>query len=217
MGEYAKFFRVQANTKNAKGFSALITLPCSKSFGHEGDFINFYCGLGPFECGISTKRNAAFSGKWHWFANALAASGEPVNMLAPVQYKDGEEVEICLMIDETADNKIKFKVNRRTVHTSKFSYSGQANSRLIIACAQATSDGDRPLAPWGIFHKEVTAAQIKYKNGFNTWRGITLKNASCDLWRLPGPEDVPAEEFPEPQLYQVSPFCDSTVSAWIAD
>ena len=206
---------MEVKKRNVKGLRAHLTLPAGKSMAHEGDFINFYCGLGPFECGISTKQSDFFAGGWHWFVNAAPESNEPVDMKAPVQYQDGDTIDISLMIDSRDQNRIKFMVNGVIVYRSKMSYSGQKNVRLVIACAQATPESDRPLAPWGIFHSPVVATQMQYKNCLNIWRNVNRINSTCTNFRLPGPELVSSKDCPQPEVYSVSPFAKNTISAWL--
>ncbi|MGI6066297.1 MAG: hypothetical protein ACOYI2_07380 [Bacillota bacterium] len=206
---------MEVKKRNVKGLRALLTLPAVKSLAHEGDFINFYGGLGPFECGISTKKSDFFAGGWHWFVNATPESNEPINMKAPVQYQDGDTIEISLMIDRGDQNRIKFLVNGVLVHRSKMSYPGQKNARLVFASAQATSESERPLAPWGIFHSPVVATRMQYKNRLHIWRNINQKNSTCRNFRLPGPELVTSKDCPQPEVYSVSPFDQNTISAWL--
>lgn len=215
MEEYAKFVRLNFLSANSRGCRTVLSLPRNKSMAHDGDFINFYCGLGPFECGISTKRNPFFSERWHWFANALPESGEPINMKAPPVFKDGDTIKIALFVDENCGGKIKFLVNGRMVHISRYSYKGQNNARLVLACAQATRSTEHPLAPWGIYHDWVIASQVEYKNAFHVWREISAQKTTVDVFRLPGPKQVPDAACPKPSLYTITPLADGTIAAML--
>lgn len=209
--EYAKFVKVLANDTNARGFQTTLKLPSAKTMSHDYDFINFYVGLHGFECGISTKRSSDFyvSGeyKWHWFVNG------PEQASGPMEFSEGDTITILLAIDESQSNKIVFKVNGVTKFTSSTSgYSGTDNARLIIGCAQSTGTA-LPLAPWGVFHNQVEAAAMKYKNSSAAWVDITSSNAAVTKFRTPGPEVVSDANNPDPDYYTKTDIINSTIYA----
>lgn len=51
--EYVKLVRINTEDSTTKGFQAKIKLPSAKLLPLTYDYINFYCGLGQFKCGIS--------------------------------------------------------------------------------------------------------------------------------------------------------------------
>lgn len=185
--EYAKLVKIAASDASSRGFQTQLTLPSYKDWGGYGSaFINFYCGLGPLECGIST--TPAFGGKWHWFVNG--ASNAPSG---PYEYNDSAVVTILLALDEGlapngVRNTIVFKVNGvekyRTPTGYSTPFSDAQKARLILATAQSR-DVTPPLAPWAVTHYQVTAAQMKLKTATNVWADVTTANVGYSRFHWP--------------------------------
>ena len=118
--EYAKLVRVTNGNTTDRGFQAKITLPVYKDLTNKYVYAYFavYCGLGNFECGISTKSDFIQNDviKWHWFVHSPDGNYDSGNML----YSDSSTVHISL--EANTNNKIVFKVNgnQAFISTSNF-------------------------------------------------------------------------------------------------
>lgn len=167
--EYAKLVKIKTNNLNDKGFKAKLTLPSSKTLPREWDYINFYVGIGPYECGMSCRNQADWKEngvlKWRAFAN-----GEGVVTYGNL-YADGATVTIS--IERNAQNKIEFRVNDVVMKTFNNTVTSVTNSaRLIFASYQSTGYTP-PLDPWDVEHYQVRAYEMKYKNSSDTWVAFT--------------------------------------------
>lgn len=97
--EYAKFAKIYPTTGRYtnQGFQARVTLPSSKSLPQGGSYINTYCGMAGFECGVSVKYAPEFKDsrtgtyQWHWFANGP----EGLHDGPMCEYRDGDSVHIA--------------------------------------------------------------------------------------------------------------------------
>lgn len=181
--EYAKLVCVNTGSLKNKGFQAVIRLPIYKELPCEWDYINYYCGLGNFECGVSTANREEFKQKgelrWHWFTNT--PDGQTCGDLL---YEDGMTIHICLERDAT--DHVVFQVSNRTVYTSLqtyLEYKGQDNpARLILAASQSSSITD-PLPPWRIKQFQVVASSMKYKDDVGTWQDmVDVSKVTLDHW-----------------------------------
>jgi len=198
-GEYAKIVRIAPNAATSKGFQATLTLPSAKSFNGDSDFINFYCGINGFECGISTgKRIEFYSGgvyKWHWVVAGQTVSG-------PMDYKDGDQVSILLAIDETQGNKLVFRVNQVQKFITTAAYNASADNRFMIGAAQSAMYSNGNLVAWNLTHNQVTVSAMKYKDTNNVWQTITSANAAYDSYNTP--LSVKPADFPPISNYTVT-------------
>lgn len=173
--EYAKVVKVLATGSN-RGFQTQLTLPSATTMTDGGSYINFYCGLAGFECGISKPGGQT---KWHWFVNN--ANGETNPPSQPFIYSDGSNVTIKLYIDDTT-SKINFAVNGAIVHTSTNTYSSASDARLIIAACSTSwvpTAVPSPLPAWNVWHNQVVGASMKYKNATNAWINVTSSNSTA--------------------------------------
>ena len=95
--EYAKLVKIKTNNLSDKGFKAKIQLPSSKTLTGPYDYINFYCGLESYECGISCKDASGWKEngvlKWRAFAN-----GESDPTYHGKLFNDGDIVTISLAV-----------------------------------------------------------------------------------------------------------------------
>ncbi|AGL03309.1 hypothetical protein [Desulfoscipio gibsoniae] len=184
--EYAKLVKIKTGNLADKGFQAKITLPSgspAKTLPRIWDYINFYVGIGMYECGLSCrdqndwKQNGVL--KWRVFAN-----GEGSTIYGSL-YADGTTVKIS--IERDSQDKVVFKVNDSVFRTfantlPSGSYSNEA--RLIIASYQDTGVAI-PLATWSVKHNQVFASEMKYKNSANTWVSFTNgSNVTLEEWPI---------------------------------
>ncbi|OBZ16339.1 hypothetical protein A8L34_27050 [Bacillus sp. FJAT-27264] len=182
MAEYAKLVKIKTDNVSDKGFKATLQLPSSKTLPGSYDYINFYVGLGTYECGISCKDQPDWKEngvlKWRAFAN-----GESNTSYGPNKYSDGAIVTISL--ERNAQNKVEFRVNNSLVKTFDKALTSYTNSaRLILAAYQATG-ATPPLAPWNVKHNQVRAYEMKYKNSSDTWIAFTSgSKVTTEEWPL---------------------------------
>ncbi len=184
--EYAKFVRLPVtNVTNATGVSADITLPSGITV--PSGYINFYVGLGEYECGLSTIGN-----KWGWFANSTTNQKEGGKYDL---YDHGETHNISLQLlqDSGSNYKLKFYIDGVHKHSSFITYSSTAkfnNARLVIACAQGTASS--PLPAFNIRHNQVTIKNMKYRTGTSTWTNVNSNNCNPQIWHTPENVTTPA-------------------------
>lgn len=174
MKEYAKLVKIKTNNVSDKGFKATLQLPSSKTLSGEWDFINFYVGIGTYECGISCRDKSDWREngvlKWRSFANG---EGQKPTYGSD-KFSDGSIVTIS--IERNDKNIVEFKVNGDTVKKFNNPLINYENSaRLILAACQATGTTP-PLAPWKIKHNQVRAYDMKYKNSSGNW--VAFRNGS---------------------------------------
>ncbi len=181
--EYAKLVCVNTGSQANKGFQAVIRLPIYKDLPCEWDYINYYCGLGNFECGVSTANRAEFKQKgelkWHWFTNTPDGQSSGDTLFA-----DGTTIPICLERD--ANDQVVFQVFGATVYTSLKTfkeYNSQDNpARLILAASQSSPITD-PLLPWRIRQFQVVASSMKYKDSSGVWQDmVDASKVTLDHW-----------------------------------
>lgn len=206
--EYAKLVRVTTRNSANKGFQATLKLPSSATVPQPYDYINFYCGFGPWECGISIGNKPQCKDpngeiKWIWFANTPDPGDDPDNdkgayrsSYRGIFFNNSDVIKIRL--ERTTNDKIVFSVNDNAVYTSLKKYNEySANlsnpSRLILAAGQ--NGLSNPLPPWRIWHNQVVVSNMQYKNSSNSWVKMTnANNIELDAW----PTD---REHPEPKYY----------------
>lgn len=180
MAEYAKLVKVKTNNVNDKGFKATLQLPSSKTLPGIYDYINFYVGIGTYECGISCKDNSDWREngvlKWRAFMN-----GESSTTYGPNKYSDGGIVTIS--IERNDQNIVEFRVNGVKISNFTKPLTNYENSaRLILAAYQATGTTP-PLAPWKVKHHQVRAYEMKYKNSSGNWVAFTNgSNVTTEEW-----------------------------------
>lgn len=180
--EYAKLVKIKTNNLSDKGFKAKIQLPSSKTLTGPYDYINFYCGLESYECGISCKDASGWKEngvlKWRAFAN-----GESDPTYHGKLFNDGDIVTISL--EKNAQNLMEFRVNDSLVRTFKKPLTSVTNSaRLVLAAYQATGYTP-PLKPFNVKHNQVRAYEMKYKNSSNNWVAFTSgSNVTTEEWPL---------------------------------
>lgn len=179
MAEYAKFVRLYAPTSSGagRGYQARIKLPSSKTLGGDYDYINYYVGMGGYECGISTSRRPEFKDpvtgayKWRWFANNSIGDKKDEGA---VEWSDGSTITIKLTLDDKT-NKATFYINDETTprYTATQVYTGTlTNCRLVLGAAQASGTAT-PLSAWRVWQNNVTASNLYYKNSGKTWVSVT--------------------------------------------
>jgi hypothetical protein len=203
--EYAKFVRLYAPTADhvGRGMQAQFKLPSTKSLGGEYDYINFYCGIGGYEIGISTARKPLFLSngvyKWHWFVNTKIIGENPL-MEQPVQFSDGDTVTIKILLDPTT-NKLNFYLNGSSspVYVGTKVYTSLPDCRVVLGASQS-SGFNAPLAAWRIFHDNVTVSNIYYRNTADTW----VPMASGELSAFHKPTQVSDANTPAPLNYLTS-------------
>lgn len=178
--EYAKFVKVLATGTSNRGFQAKLTLPSSTTMLGGSNYINFYCGVAGWECGIS---KPAGQTNWHWFVNN--ANGETNPASQPFNYPNGSQVTIKLYLDDTT-NKARFDVNGVNVFESQNTYSGSNDARLIFGACQTTYTTLPPTLPaWQISHTQVKAENMMFKNSSKTWVAVTGTNAAASAFHTP--------------------------------
>ncbi|WP_342437968.1 hypothetical protein NSS79_01235 [Paenibacillus sp. FSL L8-0436] len=202
--EYAKFVRLYAPTEKARGrgMQAQFKLPSTKLLGGEYDYINFYCGIGGYEIGISTARTPLFLSngvyKWHWFVNTSNDDHKVENQ--PVQFNDGDTVTIKILLDPTT-NKLNFYLNGSSspIYIGTQVYKFLPDCRIVLGASQS-SGFKAPLAAWRVFHDNVTVSNIYYRNTADTW----VSMASGTLTAFHHPEGVSDANTPAPLNYLTS-------------
>ena len=196
--EYAKLVRVTTRDTSTRGFQAKLTLPSSVTLPGTGDYINFYCGFGPWECGLSIANRSDCltpSGqmKWRWFANT--PDGVTNSSAKNIFFENSDTVKICLECNSS--NKVVFSVNDVAVYTSAKAFADYKKdmsnpSRLILAASQEGLS--TPLPAWRVWHNQVVANSMMYKNKSNSWVRMTNgNNVELDHWPVdreaPAPKD----------------------------
>lgn len=179
MAEYAKLVKIKTNNVSDKGFKATLQLPSSKTLPGAWDYINFYVGIGTYECGISCrdqpdwKENGVL--KWRAFANGEGGT------TYGLKYSDSGIVTI--LIERNKENIVEFSVNGTVISNFKKPLTSYENSaRLVLAAYQATGTTP-PLAPWKVKHNQVRAYEMKYKNSSNNWVDFTNgSNVTTEEW-----------------------------------
>lgn len=164
--EYAKIVRVRARTP-VKGIRVALALPRTTTLPNGGDYINFYCGLDNYECGISTANRPEFSGRWRWFVHnplewSTFSHGTP-------SYLNGETMDLQLFIDKTRDDRVIFQVNGVTQYVSLWRWSSPLEARFVFAAAQATG-ARRPLQRWEINHDWASVHDLQLLDELGTWQ-----------------------------------------------
>ena len=187
MAEYAKFVRLPARSgvTNATGVSADITLPSSMTV--PAGYINFYVGIGEYECGLSTIGN-----KWGWFANSVS-NGKEAGVYD--LYANGTKHNISLQLMQDSGNiyRLKFYVDGQHKHSSKLSFNSASkfnNARLVIACSQGNASS--PLPPFNIRQNQVTIQNLQYRTGTGSWTKLTSSNCNPEIWHTPEGVTTPA-------------------------
>lgn len=158
MAEYAQILRYRnTGTNNYRGSQCRITLPTQKEL-YDWDYINFYCGVAGWECGIST-RPVTTEGAWRVFVNGP----EGLTPFDNLRFSDGDSLTLKLYIDDDLD-KIVFRVNDDAIFTSKQTYSGGIG-RVVLAGYQSTPN----TIPWRVKHNLTTVQNIYLKNANKVW------------------------------------------------
>lgn len=215
MAEYAKFVRLYAPTTNyaGRGFQAKIKLPTSKTLGGEYDYINYYVGIGGYECGVSSSRRPEFYDsatgkyKWHWFVNT--SNNDKKVDDAPMEYKDGDEITLKLHLDDTS-NKAIFLVNDvKKYDGSQTTTTTLTENRLVFGAYQA-SGTTLPLTAWRIQQGNVTASNIYYKNANKAW--VAMSSGTPSKFYKP---DVSSANMPDPDNWTTTSFSGGSYSAYI--
>lgn len=214
MAEYAKFVRLYAPTTNyeGRGFQAKIKLPTTKSLGGSDDYINYYVGIGGYECGVSTARRDKFKDpvtgnyRWHWFVNT--SNNDKKVDDAPMEFDDGDTVTLKLYLDDNS-NKAVFLVNDVKKYEGSIVYTKLNENRLVFGAYQA-SGTTLPLTAWRVFQNNVTASNIYYKNTNKTWVPMTSGIPS----RFYKP-DVSSANMPDPDNWTSSSLSGGILTASI--
>lgn len=186
MTEYAKFVKIvpQVNTTTNLGFQAYVTLPSTKNL--PSGYINMYCGVAGFECGVSSAADSRFydsttkTYKWHWFVNGP----EVENGMPYTQFKDGDRIHLKLVLGD--DSRIRFYVNFNLVYTSKNTYTTSADplkaARFIFGTLQNQYNGAAPstLPPWTLSFSKIVAEQMMFKApGAGDWTLVNSANTTA--------------------------------------
>ena len=168
--EYAKLVKSKTDNLSDRGFQAKIKLPSSKTLPRVYDYINFYCGIDSYECGLSCKDNSAWKQggvlKWRVFAN-----GNGATTYGSTLYADGSTVKISLELDTS--NKVVYKVNDVVIKTFATPLNNITNSARLIFGALQYTGYTPPLKVWDVKHNQVYASEMKYKNSSNNWIAFT--------------------------------------------
>ena len=191
MAEYAKFVKLPITITNATGFQADLELPSSTNVPNTG-YINFYVGMGEYEAGISTQ-----GAGWRWFVNSVSKGRENNGNFG--EYSNGQSVNIRLELLQNSgtDYRIKFYVNNALKHNSMIKYNSSStfgSGRLMIACNNVNLPEPvaTPLPPFTLRHAQVTANNIKYKSGSNSWTMLTSGNCTPQIFHTPSGFATPA-------------------------
>ncbi|AET59437.1 hypothetical protein HPL003_13430 [Paenibacillus terrae HPL-003] len=192
--EYAKFAKVHPTSGRYTntGFQARVALPSSKSLPQGGSYINTYCGMAGFECGVSVKYAPDFydsrtgTYQWHWFANGPEGPFDgPMK-----QYRDGDSVHIKLV--RLDDGHVQFIVNGTEKFTSAKTY-GASSYRTDDTCAryiigtEITRWDARPssLPKWNLSFSRLQISEMMFKNAGGSWINVNSGNAVANLAHTP--------------------------------
>lgn len=179
--EYAKLVRIKTDNLNDRGFKAKIKLPNSKTLPRAYDYINFYVGINGYECGISCanrdewKVNGVL--KWRTFAN-----GEKRTTKGDY-YNDSDIVTLSIELNE--QNKVVYKVNDVVMRNFAEPVTEVVNSARLVFATNQDTGYKPPLKQWSVFHDQVRAYEMKYKNSSNNWVAFTMGNkVQTEEWPL---------------------------------
>jgi hypothetical protein len=198
--EYAKIVRLTKSDYN-RGIQTTLTLPSYVELTNPENYINFYCGLGNYECGISIR---AGEPGWHWFVNG--PEGPDGGIFG--EFHNGDVINIKLTLDDKT-NQMVFLVNGDEKARSHRTYVNQDNARVVLAsCTHTYNDDTDPvpsyMPPWDVYHYQVVASNLQYKDANENWHYITSLSQLVDTSSTPRidhwPEGVPC---PNPQDYTV--------------
>lgn len=182
--EYAKYVKLPV-TSSAKGFKTDLLLPSSKTTPSGANFINFYVGLGGYECGISTRGSES---GWHWFVNSNYGDDESGT---EGEFSNSESVNISLQILQYSGTIYRMKFYVNGVHkfsgtenlTSSTSYT---DGRIIIASLENVySYIPDPLPDFNVRHNQVKTYNTKYKNTAGNWVNVNSGNCTPDIFHNP--------------------------------
>ncbi|WP_334074125.1 MULTISPECIES: hypothetical protein [Paenibacillus] len=183
--EYAKLVRIKTDNLNDRGFKAKIKLPNSKTLPRAYDYINFYVGINGYECGISIADRTEFkpNGAWKWRIFANGEGNTKKGEKSGDFFNDGDIVTLSIELNE--QNKVVYKVNDAVFRSFDETVTNVVNSaRLVIATNQDTGYTP-PLKQWSVFHDQVRAYEMKYKNSSNNWVAFTMGNkVQTEEWPL---------------------------------
>ncbi|MBE7901114.1 hypothetical protein G7L40_27015 (plasmid) [Paenibacillus polymyxa] len=192
--EYAKFAKIHPDVGRYTnlGFQAYVTLPSSKSLPQGGSYINTYCGMAGFECGISVKYRSDFMDsrtgtyQWHWFAN-----GPEGQIDGPMcEYRDGEKVHIKLVRLE--NDHVQFIVDGDEKFTSKHAY-GENTFKTDDTCARFIIGSEitryptlpSSLPQWNLSFSRLQISDMRYKKASGAWKDVNSANATARLSHTP--------------------------------
>lgn len=182
--EYAKVSRVAVTTSNVYGVEATLQLPSQTKF--NGGYANFYLGLGPAECGVSTKTGKT---KWHWFANASGAEMKNGDDGTFTQYSNGSSIKLKLVLNSSG--YICFHVNGANVRTftelGKYTPSTLkklGDPRFVMAgCSKIVAQNPTPtassLGDWTVYYTQATFSNMKYYTSPTASTSVTSNNAKA--------------------------------------
>lgn len=179
MAEYAQILRYRnISINNYRGSQCRITLPTQKQL-YDWDYINFYCGIAGWECGIST-RPFTTGGEWRIFVNGP----EGLKPFDNLRFSDGDSLTLKLYIDDSS-NKIVFRVNDDPIFTSRNTYSG-GQGRIVLAGYQATEND----ISWRVKHNLTIVQNIFLKNANKVWVAFSDSIGTYDResWGSTDPE-----------------------------
>lgn len=160
-------FRYLTTTKTDRGIQFNVKLPSSKTLA-GWHFINFYTGLGDFECGISACPSK-FTGWRIFFRNAKpnGSGRDPV-----LQFKDGDTVNLKLYLDDKT-GKVCFQVNFKDVDITgidnTFTNGHNFFPRVVAGAAQGKGEGVK----WITKHTTAQMSGIQKKNSSKVWSALT--------------------------------------------
>ena len=158
-------FRYLSTTQTDRGIQFNVKLPSSKTL-QGWHFINFYTGLGDFECGVSACPSK-FTGWRIFFRNHLKSGRDPV-----LQFKDGDTLNLKLYLDDRT-GKVCFQVNFKEVDITSigtnFSNHNEFFPRVVAGAAQGKGEGVK----WITEHTTVQMSGIQKKNSSKVWSSLT--------------------------------------------
>lgn len=180
--EYAKFLKIHPDTGRYTnlGFQAYVTLPSSKSLPQGGSYINAYCGMAGFECGISVKYRSDFKDsrtgtyQWHWFVNGPEQKDGPM-----CEYRDGEKVHIKLLRLKENDH-VQFIVDGDEKFTSAYAY-GKNTFKTDDTCARFIIGSEitrwdtlpSSLPPWNLSFSRIEISDMRFKKATGAWKDVS--------------------------------------------
>lgn len=186
--EYAQICRFKAPFSDVTGIQFKVKIPNSSHLRPGTiDYINFYCGLGPFECGISTKLTKTSAGIWTQFWNVPGTIEDSGNTVYD-KFTGGKDVTLKLyIVDRAVPNvhpqadvgKVAFQVNGKVMDVFNAPYAPNSNGGRVILAAQQIANSLPTTDAWRVTHSAAIVSNVMYKRNA-VWYDMTNGEGTCE-------------------------------------